>query len=63
MLRQSVNFLQIRPADYPSERENKVFVGMLNKSLSESDLEFMFAPYGELKEVRWHHLAVLLLSV
>lgn len=46
-----MNFLQIRPADYPSERENKVFVGMLNKSLNEPELELMFAPYGELKEV------------
>ena len=43
--------MQIRPAEYPSERENKVFVGMLNKSLTEPDLEMMFAPYGELKEV------------
>ncbi|CAM9730734.1 unnamed protein product, partial [Ectocarpus fasciculatus] len=51
MCTQSVNFLQIRPAEYPSERENKVFVGMLNKSLSEPDLEMMFAPYGELKEI------------
>jgi hypothetical protein len=49
---QSPNFLQIRPADFPTEREHKVFVGMLHKGYSETDLERMFGVYGELKEVR-----------
>jgi CUG-BP- and ETR3-like factor len=48
----STNFLQIRPADYPSEKEHKIFVGMLGKNIAEPDLERMFGPYGELKEVR-----------
>lgn len=34
-----------------SERENKVFVGMLPKVLNEMDLQDMFSCYGELREV------------
>lgn len=34
-----------------SERENKVFVGMLPKSLDEQDLYDVFRSFGELKEV------------
>ena len=35
-----------------AERENKVFVGMLPKSLDEKDLYDIFRSFGELKEVR-----------
>lgn len=42
----------MRPAEFPAERENKVFIGMLSKELNEADLELLFACYGELKEVR-----------
>ena len=34
-----------------AERENKVFVGMLPKSLDEKDLYDIFRSFGELKEV------------
>jgi RNA recognition motif-containing protein len=48
---QSSNPLQIRPAESNSERENKIFVGMLPKSVSEAGLHDMFSPFGQLKEV------------
>lgn len=48
---QAINPLQIRPAESPSERENKIFVGMLPKSISEAELLDMFSRYGQLKEV------------
>jgi CUG-BP- and ETR3-like factor len=48
---QSSNPLQIRPAESHSERENKIFVGMLPKSVSEAGLHDMFSPFGQLKEV------------
>ena len=34
-----------------AERENKLFIGMLPKTIDEEDLHNMFAPYGELREV------------
>jgi CUG-BP- and ETR3-like factor len=33
------------------EKENKVFVGMLPKTVTELDLQEMFSPYGQLKEI------------
>lgn len=45
------NPLQVRPADVHTERENKLFVGMLPKTADESLLETLFAPYGKIKEV------------
>jgi CUG-BP- and ETR3-like factor len=33
------------------ENENKLFIGMLPKSVDETDLEAMFCSYGELREI------------
>ena len=42
----------VQPAvENQAERENKVFVGMLPKSLDEKDLYDIFRSFGELKEV------------
>lgn len=46
----AVNPLQIRPADL-HEKEYKLFVGMLPKSLDERAIDRIFSVYGELKEV------------
>jgi CUG-BP- and ETR3-like factor len=43
--------LKLRVAESQTERNNKLFVGMLPKTLTEDDLYTMFCPYGELKEV------------
>jgi len=34
-----------------TERENKLFVGMLPKTVDDAMLESLFAPYGKIKEV------------
>lgn len=47
----ALNPLQIRPAESQAERENKIFVGMLPKTVSELDLHNMFSRYGQLKEI------------
>lgn len=47
----AVNPIQIRPAESQAERENKIFVGMLPKTITELDLHNMFARYGQLKEI------------
>lgn len=49
-----MNPIQIRPAESQAERENKIFVGMLPKTITELDLHNMFARYGQLKEVGDH---------
>ena len=41
----------MRPADVHTERENKLFVGMLPKTADEALLEDLFAPYGKIKEI------------
>lgn len=41
----------MRIAESQAERNNKLFIGMLPKTLTEDDLYTMFGPYGELKEV------------
>jgi RNA recognition motif-containing protein len=41
----------VRIAESQAERENKLFIGMLPKTIDEEDLHNMFAPYGELREV------------
>ena len=41
----------MRIAESQAERENKLFIGMLPKTIDEEDLHNMFAPYGELREV------------
>lgn len=46
-----MNPLQVRIAESQAERENKLFIGMLPKTIDEEDLHSMFAPYGELREV------------
>lgn len=48
---QAANPLQVRIAESQAERENKLFIGMLPKTIDEEDLNSMFAPYGELREV------------
>lgn len=47
----SPNPLQVRFAETPLDRENKVFVGMLPKTYCESDLNDMFSVFGDLKEI------------
>ena len=47
----AVNPLQIRPAESHAERENKIFVGMLPKTITEISLHDMFARFGQLKEI------------
>jgi RNA recognition motif-containing protein len=43
--------LQVRIAETQFERENKLFIGMLPKTVNEQDLHNMFISYGELREV------------
>jgi hypothetical protein len=43
--------LQVRIAETQTERENKLFVGMLPKTATEQDLTSMFSVYGVLREV------------
>jgi RNA recognition motif-containing protein len=43
--------LQVRIAESQAERENKLFIGMLPKTLNEDDLHTMFIQYGDLREV------------
>jgi len=47
----AVNPLQVRPAESQAERENKLFIGMLPKTVTEEDLDGIFSQYGELREV------------
>lgn len=47
----AANPIQVKPAEGQSERENKIFVGMLPKTVTEIDLHDMFAKYGQLKEI------------
>lgn len=41
----------MRIAESQAERENKLFIGMLPKTLNEEDLYNMFISYGDLREV------------
>lgn len=41
----------MRVAETQTERENKLFIGMLPKTVNEQDLHAMFVVYGELREV------------
>jgi CUG-BP- and ETR3-like factor len=43
--------LKLRIAESQTERNNKLFIGMLPKTLTDDDLRTMFCGYGELKEV------------
>lgn len=38
-------------AESQAERENKLFIGMLPKTINEEDLHDMFIPYGDIREV------------
>eukprot|EP01038_Epipyxis_sp_PR26KG_P010644 gene10644-14296_t len=47
----SPNPLQVRIAETQTERENKLFIGMLPKTINEEELHNMFIPYGDMREV------------
>jgi len=47
----SMNSLQVRFAETQVDRDNKLFIGMLPKTLGEQDLHDLFSMYGELREV------------
>lgn len=51
MFPEATNLLQVRYADGVPERSNKIFVGMLPKLYTETELFEMFSPFGVLKEV------------
>lgn len=42
---------QVRPADVHTERENKLFIGMLPKTVDEGMIETLFAQFGKIKEI------------
>ncbi|GAB0100166.1 CUGBP Elav-like family member 1 [Sergentomyia squamirostris] len=42
--------IQMKPADSENRNERKLFVGMLNKKLSEDDVRAMFDLYGKIEE-------------
>jgi hypothetical protein len=46
-----MNPLQVRFAETQVDRDNKLFIGMLPKTMGEQDLHDMFSIYGELREV------------
>jgi RNA recognition motif-containing protein len=46
-----MNPLQVRFAETQVDRDNKLFIGMLPKTMVEQDLHEMFRIYGELREV------------
>ena len=50
-LSKKVSSLQVRPVVVSIEREFKLFVGMVPNKFNEDDLEGIFRPFGELKEV------------
>lgn len=56
---QAVNPLQIREADSLVEKENKIFVGMLPKTWTESDIQELFGRFGPLKEVNFTSIQFL----
>ncbi|XP_055683632.1 CUGBP Elav-like family member 1 isoform X4 [Lutzomyia longipalpis] len=42
--------IQMKPADSENRNERKLFVGMLNKKLSEEDVRHLFDQYGKIEE-------------
>uniref|UniRef100_A0A1L8DGC4 Protein alan shepard n=1 Tax=Nyssomyia neivai TaxID=330878 RepID=A0A1L8DGC4_9DIPT len=42
--------IQMKPADSENRNERKLFVGMLNKKLSEDDVRHLFDQYGKIEE-------------
>ena len=51
MIKQATNLIQVRTAENSSDKENKVFVGMLPKTVLQADLEAMFQPFGDMSEI------------
>lgn len=47
----ATNPLQVRFAETPLDRETKLFVGMLPKSFSKTEVVGLFGPFGEIKEI------------
>jgi len=47
----AINPLQVRVAECQVERENKLFIGMLPKTVNEEQLHDMFVKFGDLREV------------
>lgn len=45
------NLLQVRTAENSSDKEHKVFVGMLPKIISEMMLAKLFQPFGDISEI------------
>ena len=43
--------MQVRGAENSSDKENKVFVGMLPKTATESTVVMMFGAFGEITEI------------
>lgn len=48
---QGQNPLQVRPAEGQAEQENKLFVGMLPRSVNEDDIRKIFELYGTVREI------------
>eukprot|EP00521_Asterionellopsis_glacialis_P006702 CAMPEP_0195287648 /NCGR_PEP_ID=MMETSP0707-20130614/4623_1 /TAXON_ID=33640 /ORGANISM="Asterionellopsis glacialis, Strain CCMP134" /LENGTH=491 /DNA_ID=CAMNT_0040347423 /DNA_START=87 /DNA_END=1562 /DNA_ORIENTATION=+ len=42
--------IQVKPADQ-SDPENKLFIGMLSRKATETDVRELFAPYGDIQEI------------
>ncbi|CAG2103501.1 unnamed protein product [Medioppia subpectinata] len=42
--------IPMKPADTENRNERKLFVGMLSKTMSESDIRVMFSSYGVIEE-------------
>ncbi|XP_015793044.1 CUGBP Elav-like family member 2 isoform X1 [Tetranychus urticae] len=42
--------IQMKPADSENRNERKLFIGMLSKKYSETEVKLMFAPYGIIEE-------------
>lgn len=47
----AINPLQVRIAECQVEKENKLFIGMLPKTVNEEELHDMFVNFGDLREV------------
>ena len=43
--------IQVRPADAHSDKETKLFIGMLPRTADEELVQSIFAKYGQVKEV------------
>jgi len=44
-------FSQVRPADAHSDKETKLFIGMLPRTADEELVQSIFVKYGQVKEV------------